>query len=103
MIVILNKENFKNEVLNSKETVLVDFFAPWCPPCRVLLPILEELAKEYEGKIKFTKLNVEDAPEIAEEYQVFSVPTLIIFKEGKEIERIVGLDKKRIEEVLNSI
>jgi thioredoxin 1 len=103
MIVILNKENFKNEVLNSKETVLVDFFAPWCPPCRVLLPILEELAKKYEGKIKFTKLNVEDAPEIAEEYQVFSVPTLIIFKEGKEIERIVGLDKKRIEEVLNSI
>jgi len=103
MIVILNKENFKDEVLNSKETVLVDFFAPWCPPCRVLLPILEELAKEYEGKIKFTKLNVEDAPEIAEEYQVFSVPTLIIFKEGKEIERIVGLDKKRIEEVLNSI
>lgn len=104
MIVVLNKENFKKEVLNSEEPVLVDFFTFWCPPCRVLSLILEELAETYKNKIKFAKLNVEETMNLAQEYEVMSVPTLIIFKNGKEIKRVVGLEgKEKLKKILDSL
>ncbi|MGB9609266.1 MAG: thioredoxin [Minisyncoccia bacterium] len=91
---IFNDQNFQKEVRESKLPVLVDFFAPWCGPCQVQGPIIEELAKEYEGKIKIGKLNVEDDLEIAQNYNVMSIPTLIFFNQGREIKRLVGLQTK---------
>lgn len=93
-ILILNDKNFKTEVLESKSLVLVDFWASWCVPCKILLPIVEEIAKEYKDKIKVAKLNVEDYPLIASRYGIMSIPTLIIFKDGKAVESLVGLVSK---------
>lgn len=95
MILSLNKDNFKKEVLESDLPVLVDFYADWCPPCQALHPILEEISEKYKEKIKFTRLNVGEFGKIAEEYEIYSIPTLIFFKNGKEIERIVGLISKK--------
>ncbi|MCM8759036.1 MAG: thioredoxin [Candidatus Omnitrophica bacterium] len=86
---ILNKDNFE-EVVNSNSLVLVDFYADWCGPCRMMAPIVEELAKELEGKVLVAKLNVDENPDIAARYQIFSIPTFIIFKDGKPDQRIVG-------------
>ncbi len=80
-----------DEVLGSSaEPVLVDFWAEWCGPCKMIAPILEEIADEQKGKLKIAKLNVDDAPNVAIKYQVMSIPTLIVFKEGKEVARTVG-------------
>ncbi len=101
MALLINKENFKKEVLESKIPVLIDFYADWCPPCQILSPIIEELAKKYQGKIKIGKFNVDEGEEIVTKYQILSVPTLIIFKDGKEEKRIVGLiSKKELEKIL---
>jgi len=92
---IVNLENF-DEILD-KENVVVDFWAEWCGPCRVIAPVLEELAEEYAGEIVIAKLNVEKAPEIANRYCVSSIPTLIFFKNGKPMDKIVGaIPKKEI-------
>ena len=92
---IVNLENF-DEILD-KENVVVDFWAEWCGPCRVIAPVLEELAEEYAGEIVIAKLNVEKAPEIANRYCVSSIPTLIFFKNGKPMDKIVGaISKKEI-------
>lgn len=93
---IFTDENFEKEVLKSDQLVLVDFWSPICPPCLVLAPIIEEIAQEFERKAKIGKLNVLENPETANKYQIFSIPTIIIFKNGKEIERAVGLRPKEV-------
>jgi thioredoxin 1 len=91
---VLTESNFKEEVLEAKELVLVDFWAPWCGPCRAVSPIVEEIAKEYKDKIKVGKLNVDDYPQIASTYGIMSIPTLLIFKEGKILDSIIGAVSK---------
>jgi len=88
--VILTKENFKTEVLESKIPVLVDFWATWCGPCKMIGPIVDELAKEYKGKAKVGKVNSEEQADLAGEYGVISIPTLIFFKNGKPVDQIIG-------------
>jgi thioredoxin 1 len=87
-------QNFEDEVLKSEKPVLVDFWAEWCGPCQMMGPIIEELAKELEGKFKIGKLNVDENREIAGKYGIMSIPTLIIFKDGKEAKQLVGLQSK---------
>ena len=97
----LNDENFEAEVSNG--ITLVDFYADWCGPCRMMEPIIEELAEEVEGKAKIAKLDIETAQQVASNYNVTSIPTLILFKEGQEMQRIVGVkDKDALKEVLDS-
>lgn len=90
----LTKDNFKKEVLESEVPVLVDFFAVWCGPCKMMLPIVEELAKEAGGRFKVAKVNVDEANDLAQEYEVMSIPTFIIFKNGKEVGRVMGAQAK---------
>ena len=99
MEIKLSTENFEKEVLKSEKPVLVDFYADWCGPCDAMAPVIEELAKELEGKVKVGKINVDENPDIAVEYNVMSIPTLIVFKNGKEEKRLVGLRNK--EELIN--
>ena len=93
-MVVFTDQNFKKEVLKSEMAVLVDFWAPWCGPCQMAGPIIEDLAKEYEGKIKVGKLNVDESPQTAAKYGVMSIPTMILFKEGKEVGRKIGFEGK---------
>lgn len=99
MEIKLSTENFEKEVLKSEKPVLVDFYADWCGPCNTMAPVIEELAKELEGKVKVGKINVDENHDIAVEYNVMSIPTLIVFKNGKEEKRLVGLRNK--EELIN--
>jgi len=101
----LTDENFNEEVLKVKQPVLVDFWAGWCGPCLMAEPVIEKLAKEYQGKIKVGKVNVDENPRITKKYRIMSIPTVIIFHGGKEIKRLIGFlrkkeYKKMIEEVL---
>jgi thioredoxin 1 len=82
--------DFESEVLKSAVPALVDFWAVWCGPCRQIAPTVDALASEYEGRVKVLKVNVDDEPQIAEKYNVLSIPTLLIFKEGKVVDQIVG-------------
>lgn len=86
----VTKDTFEKEVLKNHLPVLVDFWAPWCGPCRVVGPILERLSSEYANKLKFTKLNVDDNHEIAAQFDVRGIPCMIIFSKGNEVERIIG-------------
>jgi len=88
------QENFTREVINAQEPVLVDFFAIWCAPCKVVAPIVEGLADEFKGVIKMGKLNVDDNPEIASQFAILNIPTLILFKDGQEVSRIIGVNSK---------
>ena len=100
----LNKYNFKEGVLDSEIPVLVDFWATWCTPCRMMAPIIEDIANSWQGKVKVCKLNTDDAPEIAIKYGIQAIPTLLIFNGGKEVGRIVGyVPKKTVEEKLQDI
>ncbi len=93
--------NFE-ETIKNNNVVLIDFWAGWCGPCRALAPTIEELAEEYAGKILVGKLDVDENPKTAEQFQVFSIPTMIIFKNGQEAERLVGLcPKNRIADTVN--
>ena len=97
--------NFEQEVTNAPIPVLIDLWAAWCGPCRVIAPIVEELAGTYRGKLKVGKVNVDDHPEVAAQYRIMNIPTLLLFKGGKEVDRIVGVVPKeeltrRIESLL---
>ena len=90
----LNKNNFKEEVLNKKGTVLVDFWASWCGPCRMMSPIVDEIAKEDQG-ISVGKVNVDEEPELSTQFGVMSIPTLLVFKDGKPVNQSVGARPKQ--------
>ncbi len=93
--------DFKQQVLDSQEPVLVDFWATWCAPCRAIAPALDALASQYKGQVKFTKLNIDDNQDTPQQYGVRSIPTLLIFKGGQVVEQIVGaVPKARIEAAL---
>ena len=86
--------NFKNEVLESEVPVVVDFWAPWCGPCRMLGPVIEELAGEFKGKVKVGKINTDENPETASALNIAAIPTVLFFKEGKLVDRSVGVSPK---------
>ena len=94
MEVKVNDENFKKEVLESELPCLVDFWAGWCMPCRMVAPTVEAIAKEYKGKLKICKLNVDEAPETASTYGIMSIPTLAFFKNGKVANKVIGVVSK---------
>lgn len=89
-----SKDNFETQVLKNEQPVIVDFWATWCRPCRLAAPVIDELAQEYEGKIVVGKVNVEESPNLAQKYGVMSIPTILIFKNGQELNRQVGFPGK---------
>lgn len=96
MAITFNGENFQAEVLSSDKPVLVDFWAVWCGPCKMLTPTIDELAGEYEGRAKIGKVNVDENQDVAAKYSVMSIPTVIIFKDGKIVEQFVGVQPKSV-------
>lgn len=100
-IIKLNNQNFKQEVLNSDKTVIVDFYADWCGPCKMMSPIIDEISEELSDKVKVCKLNVDENQDLSIEYDVMSIPTLIFFKNGKVDNVLVGLRDK--DEILKNI
>ncbi len=92
--------NFKQVVLNSKLPVIVDFWAPWCGPCRMIAPVLDQAAKDYAGRVRVVKLNVDDNPRTAQQFQVQSIPTLIAFKDGRPLRRQVGANARAIRDLI---
>ena len=91
---IINKDNFENEVLKSNKLTIVDFFATWCGPCKMLAPVFQEVGNELEGKAKFYKIDIDASLDIARQFSVSTVPTVIIFRNGEPIERLVGFMPK---------
>lgn len=99
----LSDNTFESEVLKSSEPVLVDFWAPWCGPCRMIAPMVEELASEYAGTVKVAKINIDDSPNSAQAYGISSIPTLLIFKNGEVVDRFVGVrPKSQLQEALDA-
>jgi len=99
----LTDDTFKNEVMDAKGLVLVDFWAPWCGPCKMMEPIIEELGSSYRGRVKVGKLNVDENNRTAGDYGIMSIPTLILFQDGKEINRLVGfIPKAKIAKALDA-
>ncbi|MBL7021980.1 thioredoxin [Patescibacteria group bacterium] len=104
MAEFVTDQNFEAEVLKSDTPVLVDFYAEWCGPCKMMSPVIDELSKEYEGKVKIVKLNVDENQETAGKYQVMSIPTLFIFKGGEIVEQMVGFqDKNALKDRIDNI
>lgn len=93
-VINVNKHTFENEIQGSNTPVLVDFWAPWCGPCRMLSPVLDELAGELRGQVKILKVNVDEEPELASKFGVMSIPTVIAFKQGKATNKVVGFRSK---------
>jgi len=100
---IKTKEEFDQQVLNSELSSLVDFWAPWCSPCQLIAPDIEDLAHKYEGKINVVKINIDEAKDLASRYEVMSIPNLIFFKDGKKVEQIIGsVEKEKIKDAIDN-
>lgn len=100
-VITLNKNNFESEVLNSNKTVLIDFWASWCGPCRMMSPVIDQIAEEMGDNIKVGKINIDEERDLAIQYEVMSIPAFIVFKGGKEIGRSIGVqDKEEIKSML---
>jgi len=107
-ILEITTASWEKEVLNSKGIVMVDFWAPWCGPCRIIAPTIEELAKEYSNKVKIGKLNTDENPEIATRYSIMGIPTIMFFKDGQRVDQIVGVVpkstlKSKLDNLLNNV
>ena len=103
-VIELNEQNFKKEVLESNIPVIVDFWATWCMPCKMIAPAVEEIAKDYKGKLKVGKVNVDDNTSIATQYGIMSIPTLLFFKNGEVLDNLVGaVSKQDIEDKISEI
>jgi len=90
MVGDINDQNFESEVIKSEIPVVVDFWAPWCGPCHMIAPITEKLSEQYASKVKFCKLNVDENPEMSQRYRVMSIPLLLLFKDGEQVDSILG-------------
>ena len=101
-VIAVTSSNFENEVLKSDIPVLVDFWAAWCGPCRMLTPVIDQLSEQYAGKVKVVKLNVDENPEISSKYQILTIPTVYLFKSGTKADELVGArPKQSFEEMIN--
>lgn len=94
MAIDINKDNIESEIINAKGIIVADFWAPWCGPCRKLGPVLEELEKTFEGKVKLVKVNADENLDIMKQFSVSGLPTLLVFKDGEPVERMAGLIPK---------
>ena len=100
-VVNLNEKNFEEEVLKSDKTVLIDFWAGWCGPCKMMSPVVDEIAEEMNGTVKVCKINIDEEQNLAVKYNVMSIPTFVVIKDGKEIGRTIGVqDKEEIKKML---
>ncbi|MCK5474619.1 MAG: thioredoxin [Candidatus Aenigmarchaeota archaeon] len=107
-LIHITKENFEDEIKNSNEPVIIDFWAGWCMPCKMMGPIFEALAPKYSGKIKFAKANTEEVPEIAQQFEIQGIPSLVVLNKGVEVDRFVGVIpepglKQKIDEALEKL
>ncbi|BFL48881.1 thioredoxin [Lactonifactor longoviformis] len=104
MVKVLNEENFETEVMGAGKAALVDFYADWCGPCKMMAPVVEELSEEYKEKAVFGKVNVDENPSLAQKYGVMSIPTFVILKDGQVAGKAMGaIDKKELEEKLDAV
>jgi len=103
-VIHISEGTFDTEVLKSTQPALVDFWAPWCGPCRAIAPILDELAEEYKGKVKVAKINVDENRKLAGDHGVMSIPTMILFKDGKVVDKLIGLvPKDRLKALMDKV